>query len=984
MSRLKKICRNAEWLRSGMMLIVVLAMSLALIDAPVYAEDLVSTPPRRPVPSEAKGRVPGAVATTKLGADRASVSGPVAASLVSIGLNFQGSQLNIDSGFIPPDTMGAVGPDHIAELINGRFDAYTKTTGTQVFTASLDGFWTNVVGVNIPDFNDVCVSSACTVSGKACATNNDCDINFTFDPRIVYDLASNRWFASSIDSTNPATGSNNIYLARSDTDDPTGTWQGVRFLADSLGAAEFHDYDTLALDDDGLYICTNDFGQGKNNSCYSIPKADLLLAPPSIANMTRFEGSPPGLPVVDGSPQVALNFGPSNGVAPVLGARNGALQRSNIFGSAGPAPPFLGAVTGVTGDPGHAAAPAARQPLPGPTIENVTPRFVANVFRQDDSLWAVHAVRGTGNNSAIRWYEISEATNTVLQTGLIENLNQDFHEPSIAVNEFGHVVAGYTCSGPLLSPSACVSVGQTTGGVTLFEAPKVLAQGSGCYYQDYGTGRNRWGDYSATVIDPVSSCTFWTFQEFLPQGANCQTVNASNPGGAWGVQITQLTFTPPVITLPGALDFGDTCVGSSGTATLNVCNTTPNTGPCANLVIESIASSDPQFQVATPTSGYPVVVGPDSCFPFQVGFAPASTNSQTSTLTITSNDPANPAITVQATGKASNPAVRITGSSDFGALCAGTVAEKKISVCNVGKCDLEVTSAAFNPACSDFQLINNPFPAAVSHDSCNDLVIRFTPTSPGPKSCNLVIDTSDPVTPTKIVTVTGNISSSSIDIGPDQTFAPTVIQSVGTCSSEQIFEISNTGGCNLTITNIALNGTDYALAGLTSFPIILEPGHQVGNGFLRTLFKPLTVARALTGTLAVTYVSDPATNATTTVTRNLCGEGVGTGARVLVTKAGVPVPVVKCIKLSRNLGSVKYPWLKKVEIKNNVPLQSQAAPCVGFQFHREWGGVTNPGPLTRGQYYVTVQLLINKRTVQKSVPFCVDKCTFNPNIVVNY
>src|SRR5262249_49285627 len=42
------------------------------------------------------------------------------ASRLTIGLNFTSSTL-FDSGFIPPDTMGGVGPDHIVVLINGRY-----------------------------------------------------------------------------------------------------------------------------------------------------------------------------------------------------------------------------------------------------------------------------------------------------------------------------------------------------------------------------------------------------------------------------------------------------------------------------------------------------------------------------------------------------------------------------------------------------------------------------------------------------------------------------------------------------------------------------------------------------------------------------------------------------------------------------------------------------------------------------------------------
>jgi hypothetical protein len=62
------------------------------------------------------------------------------------------------------------------------------------------------------------------------------------------------------------------------------------------------------------------------------------------------------------------------------------------------------------------------------------------VVEQGDSLWAVHTVRGSGLNSALRWYEIDEPTNTLLQTGLIEDLLQDYIDASIAVNAFGQVV----------------------------------------------------------------------------------------------------------------------------------------------------------------------------------------------------------------------------------------------------------------------------------------------------------------------------------------------------------------------------------------------------------------------------------------------------------------------------------------------------------------------------------------------------------------
>ncbi|MCP3981127.1 MAG: DUF11 domain-containing protein [bacterium] len=550
----------------GRVLILIVVVVLVALGASVLAFD------QRPVKFQARPRPP-APSTPVTPAPDPDYNGPpievasipedlapaetapplapnVATDLVILGLNFQGSQLFVDSGFTPPDTMGAVGPNHVVELINGRFDVYNKATGAEVMTRSLDGFWTTRVGLAIPPFNDICNAGTCSVSGDTCAVTSDCRSNGTFDPRIVYDTATDRWFASALDRTSPATGDNNIYVGRSDTSDPTGDWDGFLFDADMVGGAEFHDYETLAVDADGLYMCTQDFNGPGNESCYSIPKIDLLQPAPNAANMTRFEATPAGLVAVDGAWQPALDFGGSDARAALLGTSGGALLRTDILGAGAAGATLLAAPVAIAGDPGHAAPPAARQPHPfdpTATLENVAPRFVSNVFEQGNSLWAVHSVLGSAANAALRWYEIDESTNTVIQTGLIEDSDEDYHEPSIAVNPFGDVVIGYTCSGPNLAASACISVGETAAAVTTFEPPFVVQVGDGHYWRDRrdppDNERNRWGDYSATVIDPSDPCTFWTFQEFVAVSA-VGDVGPSPKGedGEWGIQVTEMQF----------------------------------------------------------------------------------------------------------------------------------------------------------------------------------------------------------------------------------------------------------------------------------------------------------------------------------------------------------------------------------------------------------------------------------------------------------
>jgi hypothetical protein len=61
----------------------------------------------------------------------------------SIGLNFTGANQSVaGAGIFVPDSMGAVGPDHIVEMLNGVYTVYDKATGQQLQRMSLESFWT--------------------------------------------------------------------------------------------------------------------------------------------------------------------------------------------------------------------------------------------------------------------------------------------------------------------------------------------------------------------------------------------------------------------------------------------------------------------------------------------------------------------------------------------------------------------------------------------------------------------------------------------------------------------------------------------------------------------------------------------------------------------------------------------------------------------------------------------------------------------------
>ena len=42
----------------------------------------------------------------------------------------------------------------------------------------------------------------------------------------------------------------------------------------------------------------------------------------------------------------------------------------------------------------------------------------------------------------------------------------------------------------------------------------LLKAGESCYFKDFTVGKNRWGDYSATVVDPTDDTKLWTIQEY--------------------------------------------------------------------------------------------------------------------------------------------------------------------------------------------------------------------------------------------------------------------------------------------------------------------------------------------------------------------------------------------------------------------------------------------------------------------------------------
>jgi hypothetical protein len=398
-----------------------------------------------------------------------------AAGTLEVELAFDGL-----GGGTPPDTMGAVGPDHVVEITNGGFAVHRKSDGATLAETSLEDFW---LGAGVSSAFD------------------------TYDPRIVYDPPSDRFFVTGL---NGRLTSNEILLAVSNGSNPTLGWTGFALDSDSTDAT-WADFPTLGVDGDTVVVASDMLAVGAEGLPIAVdvlilPKADLVGDPPTFERATLFERA--SVNVAGFAPQPVTS--PEGDALPswLLSsavAFLGVVPAARIGGS--PEAPTLAAGPLVLVDPLD-IPPAAEQPAVG--LLRTGDGHFASPVRIGGSIWAVHSVEGPSGRAAIRWFEFDAASVDVRQSGVIEDASRDYLYPSIAANALGQVVIGFSASGADLVPSAFAVLGETAAGHTRFGDPILVQPGTTSLS---GVGVLRFGDYSATVADPSDETLFWTFQE---------------------------------------------------------------------------------------------------------------------------------------------------------------------------------------------------------------------------------------------------------------------------------------------------------------------------------------------------------------------------------------------------------------------------------------------------------------------------------------
>jgi len=413
------------------------------------------------------------------------------------------------TGWTPPDPHMAVGPQHVVVMTNGAIAFFTKT-GVFQFQDQIEGgggFW-----------------------GSLGATG------FVFDPEVIYDDLSGRFFAMASERT-PADLSFAL-VAVSDDSDPNGTWHKYRFETTPLAGDTF-DSPNIGVDADTMYLTGDGFGGPVPYPVFVYDKASLLAGDPpvvtnsfSVPTTTQSAGMPPVS--YDDPPALYLIEHSESGAATTvrLIAIQDALTSPTMTFETLSVP-----VYGPPEDPpqmGTSARP-----------ETFDARFW-NVAYRNGSLWATHHVNSTRVRA--RWYEIamngwpdSGMTPTLVQSGEIDpgpEIRTFFS--AITVDDHGNAAMVFARSAPTEFISMATAYRYASDPLGTFQPDVIHQTNTGPY-----TG-GRWGDYGAVNVDPLDSVSMWAHHEYAV-------------GNSWVTWIAGFTptFDPADLNLDGMVGSQD-------------------------------------------------------------------------------------------------------------------------------------------------------------------------------------------------------------------------------------------------------------------------------------------------------------------------------------------------------------------------------------------------------------------------------------------
>jgi hypothetical protein len=484
----------------------------------------------KPEPGRGEPRIPGAP-QAPLPASREAVAGP--ASAFAAATSFLGAQVS-ESGFIPPDSMGSVGPTQVLVAVNGRIKSFDKQGNLGALNVDDLTFWDSV--------------------------RDSLDVT---DPGVEYDRLSGRWIVTAInfDSTDDTFVNNRVMIAVSSGPTITNTSSFTFFEFDQGDPSPpvppgdvnlFADYPQLGVDKNAIYVGVNQFtstGAFSKTSAFVVQKSSVLGTGPIVA--TAFRGLAVGSGAGPFTPQPAQNMDPNVNEGYIVGVDNDVFGQLDVLRVSDP-----GGTPTISGDltvsvPSTSFARDVPAQGTSTLLDALDDRLFEAMIARDPSgalsLWTAHNIAvnssglggstGTFNRTASRWYELGSLSTTpsLTQSGTLfdsaASSPRFFWIPSIAANGQGHASLNSSTAGTGRFAEVASSGRLESDPLGATEAFDITQTSSSIYNQ--GDNPERWGDYSQTVVDPTDNMTFWTFQEYA---------NATN---SWGVRVIQLKAPPP-------------------------------------------------------------------------------------------------------------------------------------------------------------------------------------------------------------------------------------------------------------------------------------------------------------------------------------------------------------------------------------------------------------------------------------------------------
>ncbi len=416
-------------------------------------------------------------------------------------------------------------------------------TGSNLSTVSLGTFWTSGTGLT----------------------------GDPFDPRLIFDSIDDRWIAS-VDVDGRSTTSA-VWFAISDTDDPTGSWTFYAFDADATNV-DWADFPGFGVNSTWIAISNNMFSVAGDvfhaSKMWVIDKSTALAGGALTITVfaTGFDASGGAFGV---AMQPAITFDPSESTLYIMdggtftSGGTSLLRMSQITGTASSpswsvvaGSPFAASGLFVVANNFASSQLQASQSGTGTTIDTGDGRLSTFTMNRNGHLWITHSGGspvGAVNRTNVYWYELDPADmlssgTPIVQSGIVDGGAGVHHFfPSIAANKDDAAFLGMSRSDSTKFVEAIAMGRDAVDAPGTMSAPTIIKLGEDSYVKNFGGLRVRWGDYSATAVDPSDDTGFWTLQEYAetdvgggPSNDRWGTWWASSAGSVsvCGNQVTEL------------------------------------------------------------------------------------------------------------------------------------------------------------------------------------------------------------------------------------------------------------------------------------------------------------------------------------------------------------------------------------------------------------------------------------------------------------